>query len=251
MSATTAKRVARARGLPHEARAAVTAPRARPRRHPRSLPRARSSAAFFLSLTDFDIYSLGDAENTRFIGLKNYANLLRDPLLWKAMRNTALFLFVGGPLTMGVGLAAALLVNSKLARAKGVFRTIFFAPDVTTLVAVAVVFRYLYHPRFGLIDRVLALVGIPPIDWLGDPRWAMPAIILLAVWKNFGYSTLLLVAGLQSIPGVPVRSGAHRRRRRRGSSSARSRCRCSRPRSSSSASSRPSATSSSSPSPTS
>ena len=107
-------------------------------------------AAFLLSLTDFDIYSLGDAENTRVIGLKNYANLLRDPLFWKAMRNTALFLFVGGPLTMGVGLVAALLVNSKLARAKGVFRTIFFAPYVTTLVAVAVVFRYLYHPRFGL-----------------------------------------------------------------------------------------------------
>jgi multiple sugar transport system permease protein len=157
-------------------------------------------AAFLLSLTDFDIYALGDADNARFIGLKNYANLLRDPLLWKAMRNTALFLFVGGPLTLGVGLVAALLVNSRLARAKGVFRTIFFAPYVTTLVAVAVVFRYLYHPRFGLIDRGLALLGIPPIDWLGDPRWAMPAIILLAVWKNFGYATLLLVAGLQSIP---------------------------------------------------
>jgi len=199
MSATTAKRVARARGLPHEARAAVMllAPGLAAILVLFIVPIV---AAFFLSLTDFDIYSLGDAENTRVIGLKNYANLLRDPLLWKAMRNTALFLFVGGPLTMGVGLVAALLVNSKLARAKGVFRTIFFAPYVTTLVAVAVVFRYLYHPRFGLIDRALALLGIPPIDWLGDPHWAMPAIILLAVWKNFGYSTLLLVAGLQSIP---------------------------------------------------
>jgi multiple sugar transport system permease protein len=82
----------------------------------------------------------------------------------------------------------------------GVFRTVYFAPYVTTLVAVAVVFRYLYHPRFGLIDRGLALLGIAPIDWLGDPRWAMPAIILLAVWKNFGYATILLIAGLQSIP---------------------------------------------------
>jgi multiple sugar transport system permease protein len=116
------------------------------------------------------------------------------------MRNTALFLFAGGPLTLALALAAALLVNSKLARARGVFRTIFFAPYVTTLVAVAVVFRYLYHPRFGLIDRGLAFFGVPPIDWLGDPRWAMPAIILLAVWKNFGYATLLFVAGLQSIP---------------------------------------------------
>jgi len=158
------------------------------------------AAAFLLSLTDFDIYALGDLGNVRFIGLKNYVTLLADPLLWKAMRNTALFLFVGGPLTIGVALAAALLLHSRVARGKGVFRTIFFAPYVTTLVAVAVVFRYLYHPRFGLIDRALAVFGVPPIDWLGDPHWAMPAIILLAVWKNFGYATILLVAGLQNIP---------------------------------------------------
>ena len=158
------------------------------------------AAALVLSLTDFDIYALGDVHNVRFVAARNYATLLRDPLLWKALRNTALFLFVGGPLTLGVALAAALLIQSPLARFKGVFRTIYFAPYVTTLVAVAVVFRYLYHPRFGLIDRGLAVLGIAPIDWLGDPRWAMPAIILLAVWKNFGYATILLVAGLQSIP---------------------------------------------------
>ncbi|MFY9551200.1 MAG: sugar ABC transporter permease [Thermoanaerobaculia bacterium] len=157
-------------------------------------------AGFLLSLTDFDIYSLGDASNVRIIGLRNYVRLLADPLLWKAMRNTAFFLFVGGPLTLGVALVAALLLHARVARFKGLFRTIFFAPYVTTLVAVAVVFRYLYHPRFGLIDQVLGWFGIPPIDWLGDPRWAMPAIVLLAVWKNFGYATILLVAGLQAIP---------------------------------------------------
>jgi multiple sugar transport system permease protein len=157
-------------------------------------------AALLLSLTDFDIYSLGDISHTRFVGLRNYTNLLADPLLWKAMRNTALFLFVGGPLTLGVALSAALLLHSKRARWKGLFRTIFFTPYVTTLVAVAVVFRYLYHPRFGLIDHALGSIGIRPIDWLGDPRWAMPAIILLAVWKNFGYATILFVAGLQAIP---------------------------------------------------
>ena len=158
------------------------------------------AAAFLLSLTDFDVYALGDVRNVRFVGLRNYARLLGDPLLGKALRNTAVFLFLGGPLTLGVALAAALALHSRRARAKGLFRAIYFAPYVTTLVAVAVVFRYLYHPRFGLIDRALALVGIPPIDWLGDPRWAMPAIVLLAVWKNFGYATILLVAGLQSIP---------------------------------------------------
>jgi multiple sugar transport system permease protein len=158
------------------------------------------AAGFLLSLTDFDIYSLGSLENVRVVGLRNYVRLLADPLLWKAMRNTAFFLFVGGPLTLGVALAAALLLHARVARFKGVFRTIFFTPYVTTLVAVAVVFRYLYHPRFGLIDHVLGWFGIPPIDWLGDPRWAMPAIVLLAVWKNFGYATILFVAGLQAIP---------------------------------------------------
>ena len=186
-------------GLPHEARAAwlLLAPGFAAVTILFLVPIA---AAFLLSLTDFDIYALGDAHNVRFVGLRNYATLLTDPLLWKALRNTALFLFLGGPLTLGVALAAALLLHSPLARAKGFLRTVYFAPYVTTLVAVAVVFRYLYHPRFGLIDRGLALLGIAPIDWLGDPRWAMPAIVLLAVWKNFGYATVLLMAGLQAIP---------------------------------------------------
>ena len=158
------------------------------------------AAALVLSFTDFDIYALAASSNVRAVGIANYANLLRDPLLWVSLRNSAYFLFVGGPLTLLAALAAALLLHSKLARAKGFFRTVYFAPYVTTLVAVAVVFRYLFHPRFGLLDRALGAFGIPAIDWLGNPRWAMPAIILLAIWKNFGYAMLLLIARLQSIP---------------------------------------------------
>jgi multiple sugar transport system permease protein len=157
-------------------------------------------ASLLLSLTDFDIYALGDLGNARFVGLRNFSRLLQDPLFWISMRNTFYFVLVGGPLTLGVALAAALLLHSKLVRWKGLFRTIFFAPYVTTLVAVAIVFRYLYHPRFGGLNRVLDVFGIAPIDWLGDPRWAMPAIILLAIWKNFGYAMILFIAGLQAIP---------------------------------------------------
>jgi multiple sugar transport system permease protein len=156
--------------------------------------------SLLLSLTDFDIYALGDVGNARLVGLRNFTRLARDPLFWISMRNTFYFVFVGGPLTLGVALAAALLLHSKLVRWKGAFRTIFFAPYVTTLVAVAIVFRYLYHPRFGGLNRVLELFGIPAIDWLGDPKWAMPAIILLAIWKNFGYAMILFIAGLQAIP---------------------------------------------------
>jgi multiple sugar transport system permease protein len=157
-------------------------------------------ASLLLSLTDFDIYAVGDLGNARFVGLRNFGRLVADPLFWTSMRNTFYFVFVGGPLTLGVALGAALLLHAKLVRWKGVFRTIFFAPYVTTLVAVAIVFRYLYHPSFGGLNRVLTFLGIPPIDWLGDPRWAMPAIILLAVWKNFGYAMILFIAGLQAIP---------------------------------------------------
>jgi len=158
------------------------------------------AAAFLLSLTDFDLYALGDIDNVRFVAFENYRKLLVSPIFWRALLNTLYFAVVGGPLTVAVSLGSALLVNAKLARWKGLFRTIYFAPVVTTLVAVAIVFKYLYHPRFGLLNRLIGAVGIPPIDWLGDPHWAMPAIILLAVWKNFGYSMIIFVAGLQNIP---------------------------------------------------
>jgi multiple sugar transport system permease protein len=158
------------------------------------------AGAVVLSATDFDIYSIGDASATRFIGVGNYRELLGNALFWRALTNTLYYSLVGGPLTILVALAAALLLNAKLARFKPLFRTIYFAPVVTTIVAVAVVFRFLYHSRVGLLNRILDLFGIAPIDWLGDPRWAMPALILFAVWKNFGYAAVIFVAGLQNVP---------------------------------------------------
>jgi multiple sugar transport system permease protein len=157
-------------------------------------------AAFLLSFTDFDIYSLGDLGYARFIGLRNYLRLLEDPLFWTALRNTLYFLLVGGPLSIAVSLGTALLLHSRLVRWKAFFRFVYFAPVVTTLVAVAIVWRFIYHPRFGVLNYLLSLLGVSPIDWLGDPAWAMPAIILLAVWKNFGYNMIIFIAGLQNIP---------------------------------------------------
>jgi multiple sugar transport system permease protein len=157
-------------------------------------------AGFALSFTDFDIYALADIGNLRFVGLANYVELLQTPLFWKALGNTLYFVIVGVPLSIAVSLGAALLLNSKLARFKSFFRVALFAPVVTTLVAVAIVWRYLLHTRSGLINYGLEAMGLAPIDWLGDPRWAMPAIILFAVWKNFGYNMIIFLAGLQSIP---------------------------------------------------
>lgn len=95
---------------------------------------------------------------------------------------------------------AALLVNHPLACCKPLFRSALFLPVVTTLVAMAVVWRYLYHPRYGFLNYALSWFGVSPIDWLGDPDWAMPAIMLLAIWKNFGFNMIIFVAGLQNIP---------------------------------------------------
>jgi multiple sugar transport system permease protein len=157
-------------------------------------------AGFALSVTDFDLYTLGDVHNLRFVALRNYRELIGNPIFWTAFGNTMYFALVGGPLTVAVSLFAALLVNNKLTRWKALFRTIYFAPVVTTLVAVSVVFKYLYHPRFGIINLALGALHLPQPDWLGDPHFAMPAIILLAVWKGFGYTMIIFIAGLQTIP---------------------------------------------------
>lgn len=158
------------------------------------------AAAFFLSLTDFDIYALADPANLRFVGARNYAVAASDPVFHRALFNTAYFVVAGGVLTIVGALAAALFVTAAAVRARAFFRTLLFVPAVTSLVAVAVVWRYLYHPRFGLLNEVLSLVGLGPFDWLGDPHLAMPAIVLLAVWKNFGANMVVFMAGLQSIP---------------------------------------------------
>ena len=120
-------------------------------------------AALLLSFTDFDLYALADIRNLRFVGLDNYADVLAAPLFWKALANTVYFVLVGVPLSIGVSLGAALLLHSPLARFKSFFRTALFAPVVTTVVAVAIIFRYLFHTRYGLINhalgRQLHLVG--------------------------------------------------------------------------------------------
>ncbi|MBB3223283.1 carbohydrate ABC transporter permease [Pseudoduganella umbonata] len=162
------------------------------------------AAALAMSLTDFDIYALADLGNLRFVGLRNYIELLQTPLFWRALGNTFYFVIVGVPLSIAASLGAALLLNSRVTVLKGLFRTAYFAPVVTSLVAVAVIWRYVLHTRYGMLNYALSWFGIVPInepvDWLGDPDWAMPAIILFAVWKNFGYNMIILLAGLQSIP---------------------------------------------------
>jgi multiple sugar transport system permease protein len=157
-------------------------------------------AAFIISFTDFDIYALGNLSTVRFIGLNNYINLFDDPLFFTALKNTFYFVLMAGPLSIAISLGAALLLNSKLIKYKAIFRLSYFIPVVTTLVAVAIVWRFIYHPRFGILNYILSTVGIDQIDWLGDTSTAMPSIVLMSVWKNFGYNMIIFIAGLQNIP---------------------------------------------------
>lgn len=157
-------------------------------------------ASLLLSFTDFDIYSLADLRNLRFIGLENYARLIGNPLFWQAMANTMWFVIIGVPLLVAVSLLAALLVNAKTLRWRPIWRVALFAPFVTTLVATAVVWNYLLHTRYGLINYALGKIGVAPVDWLGNPRTALPAILLFVTWKTFGYNMVIFLAALQTVP---------------------------------------------------
>jgi multiple sugar transport system permease protein len=159
-----------------------------------------AAASLFLSFTDFDIYALADLGNLRFIGFQNYERLVANPLFWKAMTNSLLFVAIGTPFIVALSLSAAMLVNSRWLAWRPVWRVALFAPYVTTLVATAVVWRYLLHTRYGLVNYLLSLFGIAPIDWLGSPTASLPAILLFVGWKTFGYNMIIFLAALQTVP---------------------------------------------------
>lgn len=156
--------------------------------------------AFGLSVTDYSIYAVADWGNLSFIGLGNFADLLRTPLFWRALANTALFTLLGVPMAIGASLFAALLLHDASVRWKPLWRVLLFAPYVTSVVATAVVWRYVLGTRFGLLNSVLGSVGIPPVDWLGDPNASIPAILIFVTWKIFGYNMIVFIAALSAVP---------------------------------------------------
>ena len=157
-------------------------------------------AALFLSLTDFDIYALADLDNLRFVGVQNYERLLTNPLFWGAMKNTALFSIIGVPLSIAASLGSAVILNARVVKWRPIWRVMFFAPYVTTLVATAVLWNYLLHTKYGVINWALQGVGLPAVDWLGQPETSIPAILMFVVWKIFGYNMLIFLAVLQTVP---------------------------------------------------
>jgi ABC-type sugar transport system permease subunit len=134
----------------------------------------------------------------RFVGLGNYASLLKDLIFWRALRNTVVYTLLTVPSDILLSLGLAVLLNQKLPGLK-LFRLAYFAPVVTATAVVAIVWRWLYQPA-GLVNGALGAIGLPAVNWLSSPTWALPAIAIMAVWKHAGYNMLIFLAGLQGIP---------------------------------------------------
>ena len=159
-----------------------------------------TALAMALSVTDYSIYALADWSNLRFVGFGNFIDLLSTPLFWRAIGNTALFAALGVPMAIGTSLAVAMLLHDVTVRWKPLWRVLLFAPYVTSVVATAVVWRFLFNERSGLINRALAVVGVAPVDWLGNPHTSIPAILIFVTWKIFGYNMIVFTAALSSVP---------------------------------------------------
>src|SRR5579884_33234 len=149
----------------------------------------------YLSLVDWDMVQ----PEKLFVGLANYQDLATDPRFWTIFFNTFYFVAVGVALTLILAFATALLLNQKLF-GRNVARSVVFAPTILSGAAIAIVWIYVFDPRFGLIHLGLSLAGLASPHWLTDPAWAMPALIIVYIWKNFGYAVVVYLAGLQSIP---------------------------------------------------
>ncbi|HMQ31668.1 MAG TPA: sugar ABC transporter permease [Chloroflexaceae bacterium] len=152
------------------------------------------AASLALTLFQWDLLT-----PPRFVGLGNFARLLGDREFWAALRHTLAFIAGYLPMVLVLGLLVALALNAPL-RGIGAIRTAFFLPVVSSWVAVALLWSWLFNPRYGLVNHLLGLLGLPQPGWLFDPAWAMPAIVLTSVWKDLGFVVVLFLAGLQAIP---------------------------------------------------
>lgn len=150
--------------------------------------------ALYLTFTDWSLG--GDPE---FVGVDNYERALDDPLFWRAMRNTLYFSIGAVPVAVVIAFFLALLLNQAV-RGLAIFRTAVFLPFVTLTVAIAVVWTWIYNPDVGIMNYLLGLVGVDGPNWLADPSWAMPALIIMSNWRGIGYPMLIFLAALQAIP---------------------------------------------------
>jgi multiple sugar transport system permease protein len=156
--------------------------------------------AAFVSVTDLNISGLADWSNVNFVGINNYTKLFADPDFWQALTNTAIFAVIGVPSVVLLSLGVALLLN----RSENAFflalRAFYFIPAITAIVAISLVWGYLYNTQFGILNWLLSLVHISPVQWLSNPRLAKFSVALVAIWRGTGLNIIILLAALKAVP---------------------------------------------------
>jgi multiple sugar transport system permease protein len=157
-------------------------------------------ASLVIGFTDLRIRDILNPFNVEFVGLENYAALLGDDKFLKAAANTAVFVALGVPLTLGFGLLAATGLNQGVIKLRSIFRVGYYLPVVTSIVAIAVVWRLLLAEESGLLNGILGIFGADGPGWLTDERYALWSLIAMAIWRNMGFSMVIFLAGLQTIP---------------------------------------------------
>ncbi|WP_261805963.1 carbohydrate ABC transporter permease [Lapidilactobacillus luobeiensis] len=150
--------------------------------------------SFVLAFMSWDSFS-----TPKFVGLDNFSKMIHDTTFWISFKNTFLYTIGVVPFTLLISLGLAILLNKKLAGVK-FFRTAFFFPYVTSLVAIAVVWNMLFHPTMGPINQFLRMFIANPPGWTTSSQWALTAIVIVSIWRFMGYYMILYLAGLQSIP---------------------------------------------------
>jgi multiple sugar transport system permease protein len=165
-------------------------------------------AALLFSFTSFGLRDITNPIGASVVGVDNYARLLSDAKFWKSLGNTAYFVLVGVPLTLILGLVIANALSRGITRFRTAFRVGYYLPVITSIVAIAVVWRFLLNPDVGLINILLRNIGITGPDWLANKTLAMPAIIAMAVWRNLGFAMVVFVAGMQAIPPMLYEAAA-------------------------------------------
>lgn len=158
------------------------------------------AVALLVSFTDMDISGLANWGNVEFAGTANYERLVADPDFWQAIGNTAFFVVIGVPTIVGISLAVALLLARSDSRFFRALRSFYFIPAITGIVAIALVWGYLYNTQFGLFNWLLSLVGVPPVQWLSDPVLAKFSVAFVAIWRGTGLNIIIFLAALQGVP---------------------------------------------------
>jgi multiple sugar transport system permease protein len=156
--------------------------------------------ALVISFTNMDLTGLADYSAIQFVGLQNYFDVISDPTFIKAILNTLFYVVIGVPLVISFSLAIALLINSGKSRIFKAFRVIYYMPSVTNVVAVAVVWGYLYNPSIGLLNFLLGKLHLGEVPWLTDPIMAKISLIILALWRGIGLNMIIFIAAIQGIP---------------------------------------------------